>query len=108
MATTGQTQASKDAAEQNAEAKDDKAAAEELPADQQVIGLSKHLTSWRESYGDDVVDAALELSAKQRKATASERDEAEKADAARSRAFAGQSSSVPEGRSANNPKSTTA
>jgi hypothetical protein len=101
------TQASKDGAEANERARKDRLDAEQNPVDQQALGLSKHLTSWRESYGDDVVDAALALSAQQRKATEKEGSDGEKADAARARAAAGQErSAAPSGRTASDPKST--
>jgi len=88
------------ATETKSEKPEPDAAAEEAPVDQQALGLSKHLTAWRESYGDDVVDAALELSAGRRKAE-------DKASAGQARADAGQQpSAAPAGRSASNPKST--
>ena len=101
------TQASKDGAETNEQARQNKVEDEKRPVDQAVLGLSKHLTSWRDSYGDDVVDAAVELSAQQRKATADRQDEDEKTDAARARAQAGQQpATAPAGRSASDTKST--
>jgi hypothetical protein len=101
------TQASKDGAEANEQARQDRVENEKRPPDQQVIGLSKHLTSWRDSYGDDVVDAAVEMSAQQRKVTAADKADMEKAEAAHARAAGGQSSSsAPAGRSASDPKST--
>ena len=70
------------------------------PVNQTVLGLAKHVTSWRLSFGDDVVDEALALSAEQRKASA-------KADAAQARAEAGQQpTAAPTGRAASDPKTT--
>jgi hypothetical protein len=73
---------------------------EESAVDQQALGLSKHVTAWRASYGDDVVDAALQLAESRRPAVDS-------ASAGRARAASGQKpSAAPTGRSASDPKST--
>lgn len=75
---------------------------DEPVVDSGALALSKHLTAWRESYGDVVVDAALDLAAARRSPGGGD-----KATAGRARASAGQqSSAAPAGRSATDPKST--
>ena len=78
------------------------------PVNQSALTMSKHLTAWRETYGDDLVDEAVRMSDTQRKADAKATDPKPadaKASAAEARAQAGQQrEAAPAGRSTTDPK----
>lgn len=93
------TQAAKDAATANKDAVGAAATAAD-PVDQRVLTVAGHLSAWRETYGDDVMDAAVKLSDSDRKAT-------EKTAAGEARADAGLAAdAAPVGRSSSKTAKT--